>query len=356
MDEGAIAANVERARRLIGPDRKIYFVCKGDGFGFGAGWVASLAERAGVDALCAGSPEEAQNIRDAGVRLPILLFASTLPEQAAEVAALGVIVTIHSPESLAAYAALATPIDAFVEIDSGFGRFGFSRAQWHAAFERLSGQSSVKVRGIYSHLSSPDDAIVTAEQVATFNAALGDAAEFGFDDVERMLASSRVIINYPDLAYSAIDPGRLIYGALDGNYMKKGELRPLLKAVRARIIHVQTHQPGTKLGMGYGAPIEITSEVRLAVVPIGFWDGLNHVPPLGRVIVAGRYAPVIGRRSFQHSVIDVSDIPEANVGTSVTLLGESDGLEITIDELAETMKLPVMELIPRLARAVPRMR
>src|SRR5579859_3685647 len=88
LDYGAIAANLAVAREQVGRATKIYFVCKGDGFGFGAAKVAKLAAQAGVDGFCVGSPEEGVEIRNAGIDRDILLFASTLPQDAAQVAAL----------------------------------------------------------------------------------------------------------------------------------------------------------------------------------------------------------------------------------------------------------------------------
>jgi len=92
--------------------------------------------------------------------------------------------------------------------------------------------------------------------------------------------------------------------------------------------------------------------VRVGVVPIGFGDGLNHVPPLGRVLIQGKEAPVMGRRSLQHTVVDLTELPEANIGSVVTVLGEDGGEPITIDELADALNLPVLELLPRLARSL----
>jgi alanine racemase len=353
LDGDAVAANVARARECVGPDRKIYFVCKGDGFGFGAAWVARQAVDAGVDAICVGSPEEAVSIREADVKCDILLFASTLPEQAAQVAQLDVTVTLHSPESIEAYAKLGKPVEAFVEVDCGFGRFGLARSQWAACFARLRDLPQIRLRGLYGHLSSPEDAKITGDQSGIFDEAHVAAKAAGFDALELVLASSRVMILHPQLSYTGVDPGRLIYGALDAPYMRRAKLRPLLAAVRSRVIHVQEHAAGAVLGLGYGAPLQLTEPVRLGVIPIGFWDGLNHVPPLGDVLLHGRRARVVGRRSFQHTVIDITDIPEAKVGSVATLVGRDGPENIEVDELAEVMRLPVMELVPRLARSLP---
>ncbi len=353
IDLDAIRRNVAVARNCVGPDRKIYFVCKGDGFGFGADTVAGLALAAGVDGICVGSPEEALKIRQSGVTAEILLFASTLPQEVAAVLDLGVTMTIQSIEMLDALVALQRPLDAFVEIDSGFGRFGLAPRQWNGAFERLRRQSLIRLRGVYSHLSSPEDPEVTAQQSATFESAVQDAARHGLRDLEQILASSRVMILHPGLHYTGVDPGRFIYGALDRKLMQQARLDPLLAAVRGRIVHIQRHPAGAVLGLGYGAPMRLKKELRLAIVPIGFWDGLNHVPPLGRVIVHGCFAPAIGRRSFQHTAVDVTDVPQAAIGSVVTLMGLDGDLEIAPDELASTMQLPLMEVIPRLARSLP---
>ena len=353
LDYGAIAANLAVARQLAGHSARIYFVCKGDGFGFGAANVATLAARAGVDGFCVGSPEEGLAIRNAGIDGEILLFASTLPEDAAQVAALGLTVTIQSFESLHAFIHTEVAVDAFLEIDPGFGRFGFLASQWKSAFEALRNQSTVRLKGIYTHLSSPESDEVTRGQTGVFDSALADARAAGFDNVTTMLASSRVMIAHPQLAYDAVDPGRLLYGALDAAWMARVSLRPMLRAVRGRIIHVQEHPAGSTLGIGYAAPIQLERDIRIAVVPIGFWDGLNHVPPLGHVLVHGQKARLLGRRSFQHTVVDITDIPKARTGSVVTLLGQDGQHSITIDELAETLRLPVMELIPRLARSLP---
>jgi alanine racemase len=312
-----------------------------------------LAAQAGVDGFCVGSPEEGVAIRSAGIDRDILLFASTLPEDAAQVAALGLTVTIQSHESLRAFIDAGVAVDAFLEIDPGFGRFGFLPSQWQAAFDALRDQSTVRLKGVYTHLSSPESDDVTRNQAGVFDAALADARAAGFDNVTTMLASSRVMLAHPHLAYQTVDPGRLLYGALDADWMARAPLRPMLRAVRGRIIHVQEHPAGSVLGIGYAEPIRLERRVRIGVVPIGFWDGLNHVPPLGRVIVHGQDARILGRRSFQHTVVDITENEQARTGSVVTLLGRDGDQTITIDELAASLRLPVMELIPRLVRSLP---
>lgn len=354
LDFGALISNVAATRSLVGPHVRIYFVCKGDGFGFGAAAVARVAERAGVDGFCVGSPDEVVAIRSTGTTLPVLLFASTIPNDLPAAARLGATVTVQSIADMDAVLETSDAIEVFVEVDCGLGRYGLRREQWPGVLQRLRAADRVKVRGLYSHLSTPDDPEMSRKQAELFRHAAADAAAAGHDNLILMLASSRVVLAYPDMLFNAVDPGRLIYGGgLDENWMEIGNLAPLLKAVKSRVIQVQEHPPGIMLGIGYGAPIAIERGMRTAVAPIGFWDGLNHIPPLGEVLIRGQRCPVLGRRTFQHSVIDVTGIGDVTPGDEVVVLGRQGADEISIHDLSKAIGIPVIELVPRLARCLP---
>lgn len=354
LDFSRLRHNVQITRRRVGPKVKIYFVCKGDGFGHGAVSAAIHAAAAGVDGLCAGSPEEAVALHAAKLDLPILLFASVLPDAMGKLAPLGIRLTVHSLETLEATLNLPCPVDVHVEIDAGLGRFGLDRSLWQQAFTALHRASHVRVRGIYSHLSTPEDAAISASQARTFDEAAALAVSCGLVDLERMLASSRVLLNYPEYHYDAVDPGRCIYGAgLDAQQLSAFGLQPTLRSIKARIIQVHDVPAGTDLGIGYGAPLKVARSMRTAVIPIGYWDGLNSGPPYADVLVHGCRAAVVGRRTFQHTLIDVTDIPTATVGDEAVILGSQGNNEITPQELAEKMAISIVELTPRLLRALP---
>ena len=151
------------------------------------------------------------------------------------------------------------------------------------------------------------------------------------------------------VSFTGVDPGRLLLGMLGAPWNAMAPTRPAVRAVKARIIQVQEHERGTRLGIGYGNPIVSDRALRTAVIPIGFSDGLNHAPPLGDVLVCGRRAPVLGRRSIEFSLLDVSDIPEADVGTEAVVLGRQGDEEITAEEISQTVGVPMIELVARLA-------
>jgi len=352
ISPAVIAHNVDQLRRMIGNKVKIMFTCKGDGYGFGVEYAARLAIEAGVDGLCIGSPEEAVILREAGIKIPILMFTCTLPQDAEEVLSLEVMVTIHSLDSLYAYIHTKKAVRAFVEIDSGMGRYGLTEEDWRQAFEKLASTSKIELVGVYTHLSSPDDEELSRRQLSVYDQAVQCTRNCGFDDFETMVASSQVVINYPDLPYSAVDPGRLIFGALDESYKEKAGLKSMLCAVRGRLVQLQSHPIGSQLGIGYGKPIRINQPMRVGLVPIGFVDGFNHAPPMGQVLIEGQRAPILGRRTLMHTIVDITNIPGAKIGSEVTFLGRQGNDEITMEELADMVSIPSLELFFRLTRSL----
>ena len=351
IDLGAVAHNVALTRGLVGEHVRIYGVCKANAMGCGLVPIARTYAESGVDALAVSDPADVVALREAGLTLPILLFASTLPEQAADITALDVIPVVHDLPSLAAFADLGRSVDVFFKIDCGMGRLGFAEHRWDQAFAQAAAASSMNVTGLYTHMSKPEDRDTTLEQAARFDRACRAAETAGFRGFERIAASSRVVLGYPELHHTGVDPGRLLLGMLGAPWNTMAPMRPAVRAVKARIIQIQEHERGAALGIGYGSPIVSDRALRTAVIPIGFGDGLNHAPPLGDVLVHGCRAPVLGRRSIEFSLLDVSGIPEAKVGMEAVVLGRQGGEEITPEELSETIGVPMLELVARLAHS-----
>ena len=352
IDFGALKHNVGRVRRRVGPEVRIFAVVKSHGFGCGAGPAGRAAIDGGADALAVGDPEDVREIRNEGIDAPVLLYASTPPDVAGEVAALGAIVTIHDLESLHAFAALDRPVEAFVKVEAGLGRLGVPRKDWGTVFETALRSDTLRLTGIYTHLNAPDDPDEIARQIARYEDACRQAQEMGLPGLTRMVASSLVTLGYPELRYDAVNPGRFLFGLVEGKWAEIDATRPVIAAIRSRVIQVKEFAAGDTVGFLGSKPLERAT--RLAVLPLGFGDGLNHLPPLGVLLVEGGRAPIIARRGIEHAVIDATGIPAVRVGSEAVLLGRQGGDEITAAELAGWLNLPVLELLPRLARTLPR--
>jgi alanine racemase len=124
-----------------------------------------------------------------------------------------------------------------------------------------------------------------------------------------------------------------------------------VRALKSRVIQVKNLPEGT---MSFGGAERKLGPVRAAVLPIGYGDGLPHPPPCHEVLVRGKRARILSRRGIEHTVIDVTCIPDVEVGDEAVLLGAQGGDAITADELSVALKVPVLELIPRIARCAPR--
>lgn len=344
----AVRANTALARRLA-KGAKLFAVCKGDGYGGGAVEIAQAALNGGADALAVGNPADALALRGHGISCPILLYACSLPEDAARIASLGVIVTIHDFASLEAFASLGQAIEAYIKVDCGLGRLGFNPADFKTVFDRLVMSSDIRVAGIYAHLAIPEDDQAVALQMERFSAACRAAETAGLRGFERMVASSRVLIGFPDLNLTAVNPGRFILGMMEPPWAERVPLQQVIRAVKTRAIQIKDQPAGT---LGYGGIG--SAALRAAVLPIGFGDGFPHLPPCHEVLVCGKRAPVLRHRGIEHTVIDVSRIPDVEVGSEVVLLGRQGGDEITSEELSRALNIPLLELLPRLARSAPR--
>ncbi|MDP6564633.1 MAG: alanine racemase [Alphaproteobacteria bacterium] len=352
IDLAALRHNVALVRDRVGPEVRIVAVVKSDGFGCGAARTGQAAIAGGADAVAVGDPRDVQAIRGAGVEAPILLYASTLPEAAAEVAALGATVTIHDAASLEAFAALNRPLDAYMKVETGLGRLGVNPDEWAGAFAAVDQARGLRLTGIYTHLNAPEDPDAIKRQIAAFQDACRAAEAAGLKDFTRMVASSHVVLGYPELDYDAVNTGRLLFGLVEGAWSGMAPARPVIAAVKSRVIQVKEFPAGSYVGFLGGGSLE--QPTRLAVLPIGFGDGFNHQPPLGEALIEGRRAPVVGRRGIEHTVIDVSGVPDVRIGSETVFLGPQGADRIDGAELAGWLGLPQFELLPRLARTLPR--
>ena len=351
IDLRALAHNVERIRARVGPDVRIYAVCKGDGYGCGAAEVAETAIKAGADALAVGDLHDAAAIRSRRITAPMLLYGSTDPASAAAVADLDLTATLHDLEGVDAFSALDRPLEAFVKVDCGFGRLGFTPEAWPEAFRRIRGAAKIHLRGLYTHIGAVDDAAQVDRQAVLFRRAVTDAEAAGFTRLELMASSSRVLLGYEALHLSAVNPGRMLMGMLEGPWAARAQILPVVRAIKSLVIQVKTVRADMRIG--YGGATAGGEAIRAAVIPIGFAAGLPRVLH-GHVLVRGARAPMVGLASMEHLMLDVSAIPGAAVGDEAVVLGRQGDDTITADELSRTTGLELLEIVVRLARGLPR--
>jgi len=353
IDLDALAHNVRTIRKMLAPGVRFYAVCKNNAYGCGVRETARTMLEAGADAFAVSDPEDAKRIRDAGVDAPILLYASTTPEAAAAVAAMGVIATIHDFAGLEAFANTGRSVDIHVEVDCGYGRLGFTPNEWSEVFDRLRRAENLRVIGLYTHLASVEDPAAVKRQGALFERSAAIARHAGFENLELMAASSRVLLGYSELNLTAVNPGRMLYGMLEAPWLGKADIRPVIRAIKSRVLQVKTIPADFQIDdvRHKTSP----GSLKTAVIAFGFKDGLPRQPTGGTVLVKGARARIIGMRSTEHAVIDVTDIPGVTAGDEVVIVGRQGGEIIDGHEVVATYGMAMIELLPRMTLNTPRL-
>ena len=352
VDLDAIEHNVRTVQRWLGAV-KLIGVLKGDACGFGAAECGQAMEAAGIDMLAVGSGFEVRVLRDHGVRCPILLFASFAPDQAQDIVALGAVPTIVDRASLAALAQAARgraqPLDVFVKIDTGLGRLGVPHADAPALVEAVAGTPRLRIAGLYSHMGgvAPERAV---EQLRRMTQALAGIGALGIDPPFKVLASTPHLVQYPDMRLSAVDPGRLLFGIKPADVpCPDGKLEPALRALRTRIVQVKAVTAGDPPDYG-GAHSGRT----YGVLPFGWTDVLlPEAYERSGALVRGVRTAFLAPLSAEHSVIDLTDVPDARAGDIVTVLGSDAGARIDVEHVAAAAGAEVSDLTRRLHRHLP---
>jgi alanine racemase len=353
IDSGALSQNVQAVRGIIGGAVRFFAVVKGDGYGCGAAEVAKVVLESGADALAAADPNDIASIRKAGITAPILLYPCSLPESAAATVELDTIVTVHDFESLAAFAGLGHRVRAFVKIDTGMNRLGFTRRDWQRALDLCRSSSSLDVVGLATHFPTPTDPEQlddVRESADLFRAAGVAAEDAGLGNVLMMAASSPFVGSFPGTHFSAVDPGRILYDLIGAEWRGGINIRPVFRAVKSAVIHLKDVESARQIGY---AELDNRTPRRVAVLPIGFTDGMPSTHS-GHVLIDGRRARVLSQLSMEHTVVDVTDIPGAVVGSEAVILGRQGDDEIGPTELAAACGLTEFELLIRLGNSLHR--
>jgi alanine racemase len=346
IDLDALAHNVRTIRAMLRPSDRFYAVCKNNAYGCGTRETAHTMIEAGADAFAVSDPEDAERLRASGIDAPILLYASTCPDMAQAVSELGLIVTVHDDDSLEAMAATGRRVQVHVEVDCGYGRLGFTPDQWPSLFARLRAATNLEVVGLYTHLSAVESAPAVAQQGVLFNLAAAEAQAAGFENLELMAASSRVMLGYPELNCNAVNPGRMLYGMIEDPWQGRADLRPVISAIKSRVLQVKTIPASFDFAdeRHRAAP----GSLRTAVISFGFKDGLPREPAGGEVLVRGRRARIIGPRATEHTIIDVTDIPDVRAGDEVVIVGAQGSACISAHEAVSMYRMAMIELLARM--------
>jgi alanine racemase len=364
IDLDALTGNLATLRALAGSSVPVHPVIKADAYGHGAVEVARVLERAGANGLCVATIDEALELRDAGVGLPILVLYPVPATWIDEARARGIDVTAGDPvllqRLLAAPAVGAKPIGVHLEVETGLGRGGFPVDDVANVAAQLASSQASRLTGLWSHLQAPSDRSRTAGQVERFEAAIAAVRAAGVALPARHLASSGMLLGHEVMAYGGTRPGLSLYGIVPdelapgaGQSASPG-LRPVL-TLHARPVRVADLPAGW--GISYGPPFTTERPSRIATLPLGYGDGWSRsLSNRAEALVRGRRCPVVGTVAMDAIMVDVTDVPGSPVGVDdlFTLIGSQGDERIDARDLARARTTISWEVVTSMSRRLPR--
>ncbi len=345
----ALAYNLQQARRHA-PDARVWAVVKANAYGHGI--ERAFAGLRGADGFALLDLAEAQCVRLLGWRGPVLLLEGVFEQRDLELCSrLDLWHTVHCEQQIDMLAAHKTnvPQRVFLKMNTGMNRLGFAPNQYRAAWTRLNALPQVDEISHMTHFSDADGTPGVARQMAVFEAHTADLPG------ERTVSNSAALLRHGGLSGDWVRPGIAVYGSAPdypAHDAVHWGLQPTM-TLQAQIIAVQNLQAGDTVG--YGSQFCAEAPMRIGVVACGYADGYPRVCPTGTpVLVDGAPSRTLGRVSMDMLSVDMTDLPQAGQGSTVTLWGRAaNGAVLPIDAVAAKANTLAYELMCALAQRVP---
>ncbi|HVV75062.1 MAG TPA: alanine racemase [Mycobacteriales bacterium] len=362
VDLAAIRGNVEALKQRAG-DAAVMAVVKADGYGHGIIESARAALAGGASWLGVAMVDEALALRAAGVDVPTLAWLLGPSDDWQSVIAAQVDVGIYAEwaldKAVAAAAATGRPSRIHLKVDSGLGRGGAQPAAWPDlvdAAAKAQADGTVEVVGVWSHLAyadNPGHPTIEAQRTS-YEEALDIATRAGLRPSVRHLANSAATLRLPGTHYDLVRPGVAVYGLSPGPEVGDARDLGLTPAMTLTSRVALTKRAPGNHGVSYGHRYTTAAETTLALVPLGYADGVpRHLTNLGEVAIAGKRYRIAGTVCMDQFVLDVGD-DAVTAGDEVVLFGPGGDGEPTADDWAAAIGTINYEIVSRVGARVPR--
>ena len=340
----------------------VWCVLKADAYGHGARAVAVTLERAGAPGFCVALLEEAVELRDAGVRAPILVMGGYYEDGWDELLERRLIPVVYDAGQVRALAQAARyagreAVPVHLKIDTGMARLGVTPTEVNAVTRELLRHPEIRLDGLMTHFACADapDTASIEHQLDIFDAVTDALTAQGLRAPRRHAANSAAVLRSPRSHLDMVRAGVAIYGVPPFEDTEVA-LSPSLRLVSS-VVALRELAPGQSAG--YGGTWTARRRSRLATLPVGYADGLSRsLSSAGSVLVHGVRAPIVGTVSMDLTMIDVTDIQGVELGDECVVIGRQRGRhgegEITATELATRMGTIPWEVLTNVSRRVPR--
>ena len=347
IDSESVARRVAALRRRVGRRVRVFAALKADGYGFGTLPMAQAALNGGADALALIDRAEAMILREAGIDLPILLYAGA-PIDAEAVAAAEsqrLILTVLSERQIEFIALHArAPVELAIKLEVGAERIGVLADELLAMAQLIAKQRMLSLEVVNAHPTFGDDApdSVVKAQFEQFTEAVGRLQAAGLSLPTRLFASSKTLARTAGMELDAIDPGQFLFADTSE--------RPIIRSLRT--VLTQVRRVTRDFAPEY-APFDLAKVRRVGVMPFGRVDGGGRCHA-DEVLVRGRRAPILGAPSLEYMRIDLTAIDDADEGDEVVLIGRQGAAQIGLAEVCSARAATPSDIAMALGPAVVR--
>ena len=360
VDLDAFDYNLQQFRQIIPSNVSIMAAVKANAYGHGAVPIAMAAVEAGVTHIAVAFVDEGIELREAGIKVPILILGYT-PQVALRDAILyGLSMSIYTINDLQSIEDMATKMDQeasiHIAIDTGMRRVGLQIEEVTPFLQSLKESKNIKTEGIFTHFACADeeDKTYTYSQQKIFQEALYKAKELDINIPWIHSHNSAATMDMGYISGNMVRLGIALYGLYPSKEVNQQtiSLQPIL-TFKSEVAHVKKGKKG--FGVGYGATYIATGEEWIATIPVGYADGFSRqLSNKGYALVNGVKVPIIGRISMDQLMLDVTEAMPVHVGDEVVFYGRQGTETIHVDEVADTLGTINYEVTCMLSRRVPR--
>jgi alanine racemase len=359
IDHEALRWNLSQIREKVGPQVKILSMVKANGYGHGAGAISKTLAAAGTDAFGVATLEEGVELRQAGIRAPVLVLAGAYEDQLDEFFSHSLTPVVHDLSRLEhlehAVKQRGATLHVQLKIDTGMGRLGLVAAECGAWIGEIKKLTALKIEGVFSHFSHAEsvEGEYTRQQLESFNRVVEHLRAESIRPSLVHFANSAATITLPAAYFDMVRPGIMLYGVYPSPAMANQiTLKPVL-AWQTKILQLKKVPSGTSIS--YGQTFITKRKSIIATLPIGYADGYPRLlSNRGEVLVGGQRAKVVGRVCMDLTMIDVTDIRNVKQGDEVALLGRQSDAEISADQIAAWANTISYEILTSISARVPR--
>ncbi len=339
IDLARLRNNLRLIRRDLPANVNLLAVVKDEAYGHGALDVARVAVEEGAWGFGLSTLEEAMTLRDAGVTAPLLLLGERQEAELEWCVAHDLTVCVNEPHTVRALAKIAVKfgkkIPVHVKIHTGMSRYGVRWDEALPLIEKIVAEKSLSLEGVMTHFSQSDETEKTFAnlQFARFNEVLRALEQRKISVKLRHTCNSGGFLDLPHAHLDMVRVGILLYGVFPSLVCRKIEGIEPVMSVKAKIAAIQKLKPGEVVG--YGMRYTATSERRIAILPIGYGDGFPRVRNEGCALILGRRAPLLGGIAMDALMVDITDIPQAQMWDEAVIMGRQGDEEITVRDIAK---------------------